>query len=63
MTFFQRANLYLYKIESPNLLTVCVANANAKHVILYTIGFSTMRRWILANYSSDEVLLSLTTQG
>ena len=26
-------NLYLYKIESPNLLTVCIANANAKHVI------------------------------
>ena len=45
--------LYLYKIESLNLLTVCVANANAKHDISYTTGFSMFRRWMLAHYISD----------
>ena len=36
--------LYLYKIESLNLVIVCVADANAKHDISYTTGFSMFRR-------------------
>ena len=48
-----------YKIESPNLLTVCVANANAKHDISYTTGFSMFRRWMLAHYIGDFVSVVL----
>ena len=51
--------IYLYKIESPNLLTVCIANANAKHDISYTTGFSMFRRWMLAHYIGDFVCLAL----
>ena len=47
--------LYLYKIESLNLVIVCVADANAKHDISYTTGFSMFRRWMLAHYISDFV--------
>ena len=53
------SDLYLYKIESPNLLTVCVANANAKHDVSYTTGFSMFRRWMLAHYIGDFVSVVL----
>ena len=48
-------NLYLYKIESLNLVIVCVVDANAKHDISYSTGFSMFRRWMLAHYISDFV--------
>ena len=47
--------LYLYKIESLNLVIVCVADANANHDISYTTGFSMFRRWMLAHYIGDFV--------
>ena len=51
--------LYLYKIESLNLVIVCVADANAKHDISYTTGFSMFRRWMLAHYIGDFVSVVL----
>ena len=55
----QNFNLYLYKIESLNLVIVCVADANAKHDISYTTGFSMFRRWMLAHYIGDFVSVVL----
>ena len=55
----ETGNLYLYKIESLNLVIVCVADANAKHDISYTTGFSMFRRWMLAHYIGDFVSVVL----
>ena len=44
ISYLPNGYLYLYKIESLNLVIVCVADANAKHDISYTTGFSMFRR-------------------